>query len=149
MDEPLVLGPQDSGTVDAPIVYRSYPDETAILLGGRVLNDFRIVTDPAVRERLSDEAREKVLMTDLRALGIEGYKNINPRAGSTMHLFYNHKFMTMARYPDEGDWLTVKEVPVDRNNRLREDSPAWEMGFKAIPIDKIGLYVDEYRNTVK
>ena len=32
--------------------------------------------------------------------------------------------------------------------RLREDSPACELGFKPIPFDKIGLYVDEYRTTL-
>lgn len=29
--------------------------------------------------------------------------------------------------------------------RLKEDSPALELGFKPIPFDKIGLYRDEYR----
>ncbi len=29
--------------------------------------------------------------------------------------------------------------------RLRKDSPAWTIGFKPIPIEKIGLYKDHYR----
>ncbi|MBN1671253.1 MAG: right-handed parallel beta-helix repeat-containing protein [Kiritimatiellae bacterium] len=29
--------------------------------------------------------------------------------------------------------------------RLRPDSPAWTLGFKPIPFDKIGLVIDEYR----
>jgi len=29
--------------------------------------------------------------------------------------------------------------------RLRPDSPAFELGFEAIPVEKIGLYKDEYR----
>ncbi len=33
--------------------------------------------------------------------------------------------------------------------RLREDSPAWELGFEALPVDQIGLYVDEYRTSVQ
>jgi len=32
--------------------------------------------------------------------------------------------------------------------RLKEDSPAWKLGFQAIPYDKIGLYVDEFRKTL-
>ena len=28
---------------------------------------------------------------------------------------------------------------------LRKDSPAWKLGFKRIPVEKIGLYKDEYR----
>ena len=30
--------------------------------------------------------------------------------------------------------------------RLRDDSPAYQVGFERIPIEKIGLYVDEYRS---
>ncbi|HDY89908.1 MAG TPA: right-handed parallel beta-helix repeat-containing protein, partial [bacterium] len=32
--------------------------------------------------------------------------------------------------------------------RLKEDSPAWKLGFKPIPFDKIGLYIDEYRTSL-
>ena len=37
---------------------------------------------------------------------------------------------------------------VDRQNedfRLKEDSPAFALGFKRIPIEKIGLYEDDLR----
>ena len=34
------------------------------------------------------------------------------------------------------------------NLALKEDSPAWKLGFKPIPFEKIGLYVDEYRKTL-
>ena len=29
--------------------------------------------------------------------------------------------------------------------QLRDDSPAWKMGFKRIPFERIGLYQDENR----
>jgi len=32
--------------------------------------------------------------------------------------------------------------------RLLEDSPAWKAGFRTIPIDSIGLVVDEFRKSV-
>ena len=31
------------------------------------------------------------------------------------------------------------------NFQLRDDSPAYKLGFKRIPIEKIGLYRDEFR----
>jgi hypothetical protein len=31
--------------------------------------------------------------------------------------------------------------------RLREDSPAWKLGFERIPVEKIGLYKDDLRAT--
>ncbi|MCC6444225.1 MAG: right-handed parallel beta-helix repeat-containing protein [Armatimonadetes bacterium] len=33
--------------------------------------------------------------------------------------------------------------------RLKKDSPAWKLGFKAIPVEKIGLLKDKYRAVVK
>jgi len=36
-------------------------------------------------------------------------------------------------------------TPQTGDFRLKEDSPALKLGFKPIPIDKIGLYRDEYR----
>ncbi len=32
--------------------------------------------------------------------------------------------------------------------RLKPDSPAWRLGFEEIPIEKIGLYKDNYRKTL-
>ncbi|OGV66548.1 MAG: hypothetical protein A3K19_23835 [Lentisphaerae bacterium RIFOXYB12_FULL_65_16] len=32
-----------------------------------------------------------------------------------------------------------------QNFQLRDDSPAWRLGFQRIPIEKIGLYNDEFR----
>ncbi len=40
---------------------------------------------------------------------------------------------------------------VDAENedfRLKEDSPAYKLGFRPIPFEKIGLYVDEYRKSL-
>lgn len=40
-------------------------------------------------------------------------------------------------------------VDVENENfNLKEDSPAWKLGFKRIPIEKIGLYIDEYRTSL-
>ena len=37
-------------------------------------------------------------------------------------------------------------VDIEHGNfNLKEDSPAWKLGFKQIPLEKIGLYTDEYR----
>ena len=36
-------------------------------------------------------------------------------------------------------------IDVDHENfQLREDLPAYKLGFKRIPIEKIGLYKDQY-----
>jgi hypothetical protein len=33
----------------------------------------------------------------------------------------------------------------NRDFRLRENSPAFELGFQSLPMDSIGLYIDEFR----
>jgi hypothetical protein len=35
--------------------------------------------------------------------------------------------------------------PANDDYRLREDSPAWKLGFQRIPVEQIGLYEDPLR----
>ncbi len=37
----------------------------------------------------------------------------------------------------------------NENFQLKDDSPAFKLGFKPIPFDNIGLYRDEYRKILK
>ena len=39
--EPLVLGPDDSGTASCPIIYAAYPGETPVISGGRSIGPWR------------------------------------------------------------------------------------------------------------
>ena len=41
LDAPLVLGPEDSGTAQAPVIYTAHPDERVVLSGGRPINGWR------------------------------------------------------------------------------------------------------------
>jgi hypothetical protein len=56
----LELRAADSGTPNAPVLWRSLEGETARLLGGRRLSGWGPVTNPAVRQRLDPAAREAV-----------------------------------------------------------------------------------------
>ncbi|WP_116946813.1 Ig-like domain-containing protein [Jiangella endophytica] len=108
------LEEQDSGTAEAPIVYRSFPGETVRLSGGRQLDHdgFTAVTDDAVLGRIIDEsARDDVLQVDLAALGItdygetsrHGYWKANDVSEvPPMELYVGGQGMTLARWPNEG-----------------------------------------------
>jgi parallel beta-helix repeat protein len=51
----------------------------------------------------------------------------------------------------EGNLFGVDPGFVDqkkKNFQLKKDSPAFRLGFKRIPMEKIGLYKDEYRKTL-
>ncbi|GAA5064664.1 hypothetical protein GCM10023259_056230 [Thermocatellispora tengchongensis] len=110
----FALDRQDSGTAKAPVVYRSYPGETARLTGGRRLDhdSFTPVTDDAVLRRIIDEpARGKVLQADLAALGITDYgqqsrhgywKANDVSLVPPMELYVAGQGMTLARWPNRG-----------------------------------------------
>lgn len=38
--------------------------------------------------------------------------------------------------------------PAREDFRLKKDSPVWKLGFKPIPVEKIGLYRDQYRRVL-
>jgi len=106
----------DSGTPEAPIAWRAYENERVRLLGGRVVTGFQAVTDEAVLARLDEDARESVLVADLRAQGIDDYGMLRSRGfgrDEIAHgeLFFNGAPMTLARYPNEGEWELIADFP--------------------------------------
>ena len=113
----LELSAADSGTAEAPVVWRTWQDETVRLLGGRTLSGFRPVTDPAVLNRLQEKARGAVRQIDLRALGIHEYGAMKSRGFSRpttpahCELFCDGKPMTLARWPNEGEWSQIAGFP--------------------------------------
>jgi hypothetical protein len=99
---------QDSGSPDAPVVYRATQPGKAVFYGGARITGFEPVTDPVILARLPEEGRGKVVCCNLRAQGIadlgqlavRGYSQ--PPAPPTLELFVNGKPMTLARWPNEG-----------------------------------------------
>ena len=63
LPEPFELGAEDSGTPEAPVVYRAAEGEIVRLSGGIPLrpSDFREVTDPDILERLPEERKKRVV----------------------------------------------------------------------------------------
>lgn len=141
----FTLGVEDSGTAEAPIVYRAFRGEEVRLSGGREISGFRINVDPETRDWLPPGDREKVLEVDLKALGITDYGEMTRRGfGPGIHragleLFFQDRPMTLARWPNEG-WTTIVGVPdgltggkfsfdSDRGERWAAEKDAWVHGF--------------------
>lgn len=125
MQECLELTAEDSGTEQAPVIYRAYPSETATLVGGASIpgSAFKAVTDAAAKSRIIDEAaRSKVMVADLHAMGFTDFGEPfwpgaysyaqswleEPEAASP-ELFIDGAVQTLARYPNEG-YMTIEEV---------------------------------------
>jgi len=119
---PLDLGVDDSGTRQAPVVWRAADGEEARLSAGRTVAGWRPVSDAAVRERLDPAAQDRVLELDLKGAGITDYGTMSGgfgKAGNAgLELFMDDVPMSISRYPD-GGFITISEVlgPTEVNVR--------------------------------
>lgn len=154
----LELTAADSGSAETPIVWRAWRNDRVRLLGGRVVSDWTRVTDPAVLARLDESARPHVRQTDLRRLGITNFGTLKSRgfgrATVPAHgeLFFNHRPMTLARWPNEGEFARIAGYPAgqkdehggqlgaltggffysgDRPRRWRDTTELWVHGYWA------------------
>ena len=106
----FALTSQDSGTEKSPITWRNYPHEEVHFTGGKTITAFEKVSDPAILKRIDKKYHQNILQSDLKAQGINDFGDLNPASGKRIELFFDGKFMTVARYPNEG-WLTIEDVP--------------------------------------
>jgi len=104
----------------APVTYAAYGGEAVRLTGGRGVTGWKAVTDPAILGRLDPAARGHVLQADLKALGITDYGKMTPRGfGSPvtpagLELFFRDVPMTLARWPNVGQWAHVAGAAADQ-----------------------------------
>ncbi len=127
LDSTLAFESRDGGTEDAPVVYRSYPGEQAVLAGGqtfRLETDFKPVTSADGADRIDSSVRDKVKYLDLRDYGITEYGQL-PITGHAVayytsadgvypsqqpfSLSFDNQTMQLARWPNEG-YTTISEV---------------------------------------
>jgi len=112
------LDAADSGAPGAPTVFRAYPGETPRFTGGVSLEGFQPVADPAILERLPEEARAHVVSLDLGSLGLGHLPELTQRgmgmAGKPLlELYCNGEPMRVARWPNEGFVYTGAVVDQD------------------------------------
>ncbi len=122
----FTLEAQDSGTPDAPVVYRAGDGKTPVFSGGKRLSGFAPVTDAAVLARISEEARGAAVQCDLKAFG---YENPGPlvlggvssgngfKTHPVIELFFDGEALPMARYPNEG-MLHVGDICVQDGHSI-------------------------------
>jgi len=79
-------------------------------VGGIYIDRFEPVTDPEILRRLGEKYRDKIVRADLKAAGVSNFGLMDPASGKRVELFFKGRFMTPARYPNEG-WLRIADVP--------------------------------------
>ena len=128
LDQTFALGPEDSGTIEAPIVYRAAPRADVWISGGTMVdpNLFEMVTDASILTRLPEKARAHVLQLKLSDAGITDFiKDVPDKfSGFTRnepqfaYVFCNGDQMQWARWPNEG-YAKFAEI-IDSGSGLRD-----------------------------
>jgi len=109
MTATLEFSAEDSGTAQAPIVYRAAAGELVRLTGGAVVTNFIPVTDPSILERLEETVRGQVYQADLKALGVTDFGEVTG-SGKRLELFYDDRPMTVSRWPNDGFTVIVEPL---------------------------------------
>jgi len=140
------LGAEDSGTAEAPVIYRARAGEQVRLVGGKQVREFRPVTESAILKQLDPKARGHVLWVDLRAQGIADLGQVTE---NRLQLYFQDKPMTLARWPNKGfanivdvvggkphkifsfagDRIGKFTYEGDRPVRWKEDKDIWLHGY--------------------
>ncbi|OUS74979.1 hypothetical protein B1748_19860 [Paenibacillus sp. MY03] len=157
ISESFELTGQDSGSATAPIEYRSYPGEEAVLVGGIRLDgsQFTAVGNGSIRDRLQPAVREHVLEYDLTPHGALNYGSHMqvgfgltepPGSGQYVHhnpsseLFVDAEPFRLARWPDTGFVLIGEADPLTTSTSFEYLDPrpeswadltdVWMYGYK-------------------
>lgn len=111
MNEAFTLTEEDSGTENGRIVYRNYGNEKVVLSGGVDIDYSKFSpVSGEMRDKLRvSEARGKVMVADLSAIGIADFPGINIVSDNVvMPLFlFNGEPMHVSRWPNStlsADW---------------------------------------------
>jgi parallel beta helix pectate lyase-like protein len=130
LTEPLALGPEDSGRATGAIRWSGVRGGTSRLIGGKIVSDFKPVSEPSALARIKQEYRQHILQADLRALAISDFSV--PKS----ELFFKGRYMKLARYPNE-DWLTIKDVP-QHGAQVKYEGDVQNLGatFNGIPAGR-------------
>lgn len=152
----LELTSEDSGTEQFPIKYCAYGDGEVVFTNGKILrsDSFEPVSGE-IKERLCDEAKEKVLVCDLKKYGIalsekgnlydvedEGAADRNKGA---CEFFLNEHRMTVARYPNN-DFLYIEDVCDDTDEEARSFMAEYADGKVLVIDDDANEHVKKWKN---
>ena len=126
INETVKITAEHSGTQESPLIITNENGETPFLSGGILIpaSAFSKVCDEEVYARLNPEAKDKIVVCDLKALGIEDYGTIG--SYGTMFVVNGDRY-TYARYPNEG--AEVERLPMKNEIVFAGDKEKpWELG---------------------
>ncbi|MBM4042689.1 MAG: right-handed parallel beta-helix repeat-containing protein [Planctomycetes bacterium] len=143
LGEPLVLGPQDSGTERGPVVYAAYPGEKPVLSGGRRIAGWECGLQAVAHNPGAGSYGLKPALRTARAgpsdLGKALWTVEIPevKAGKwyPQQLFVNGERRTRARIPNEGYLLNEGPIEPLTDRKKAMSDPNAKSGFRFKPGD--------------
>jgi hypothetical protein len=117
ISQSIELAQRDSGSDAAPLIIQGAPDHASRLLGGRKISGFLPISDPVFRGRLDPAVRDRVLVANLKDQGITNFGSLRsrgfsrPAAPAALELFCAGRPMTLARWPNEGEFSLIAGIP--------------------------------------
>jgi hypothetical protein len=101
LEKPLVLTSEDSGSENAPVVYKAAEGEEPVFTGSRELTTWQLLTNDEKLELIPADVRDKIYVTDIKAAGVSDFGDPT-EDGKRPELFCNGELQTLARWPNEG-----------------------------------------------
>jgi hypothetical protein len=101
LEEPVTFDSDDSGSEDAPVIYKAVDGEEPVFTGSKAMNKWKKLKDKKKLSLLASPVHEKVYVADLKEAGIQDFGDPT-ELGKRPELFCNGKLQTLARWPNEG-----------------------------------------------
>lgn len=121
--EPLVLGPEDSGTADCPVTFAAYQGEQAVIDGGRTITGWRkegkfwVAEIPSVKDGkwsfrqlyVNGESRPRARTPNAGFLKVAGCPEGTPK---TVHYHTDCQSFEFKPGDIRSDWTNIEDVEV-------------------------------------
>ncbi|MCG6188454.1 right-handed parallel beta-helix repeat-containing protein [Maribellus maritimus] len=99
--EPIMFTAEDSGTEDAPVIYKAADGEEPVFTGSVQLKKWKPLDNVKKLKMFSPEIQVRLFVTDLILEGVTDFGD-PIKIGKRPELFCNGKIQTLARWPNTG-----------------------------------------------
>jgi hypothetical protein len=101
LTQALKLTAEDSGSEQAPVVYKAVDGEIPVFTGSKAITQWAKLEDAQALAKLTPSVHGKVYVTDLQAAGITDFGDPTD-IGKRPELVCNEQLQTLARWPNQG-----------------------------------------------
>ena len=101
LEQTVRLTAEDSGSEQAPIVYKAKEGETPVFTGGKAITKWTKLKELSELERLAPSVRDKIYVCDLSMAGVTAFGDPT-NAGQRPELICNGQLQKLTRWPDKG-----------------------------------------------